>query len=127
MRHFLEFEKPIAELEGKIEELRHLSDAGDLNIDMGAASLARCRSGGCQEFPREDFDPRAMGEEVGQQFVGLLARASAAFLHPDQAELFVDPGIRFPKLRVAKNLARKVLGFRYLMDVIGLDAARVTP
>ncbi|HYE48794.1 MAG TPA: acetyl-CoA carboxylase carboxyltransferase subunit alpha [Azospirillaceae bacterium] len=30
--HFLEFEKPIAELEGKIEELRHLSDGGDLNI-----------------------------------------------------------------------------------------------
>ncbi len=30
--HFLEFEKPIAELEGKIEELRHLADGGDLNI-----------------------------------------------------------------------------------------------
>lgn len=30
--HILEFEKPIAELEGKIEELRHLSDAGDVNI-----------------------------------------------------------------------------------------------
>jgi acetyl-CoA carboxylase carboxyl transferase subunit alpha len=32
MPTFLDFEKPIAELEGKIEELRHLSDAGDLNI-----------------------------------------------------------------------------------------------
>jgi acetyl-CoA carboxylase carboxyl transferase subunit alpha len=32
MRHFLEFEKPLAELEGKIEELRHLADDGDLNI-----------------------------------------------------------------------------------------------
>lgn len=32
MQTFLEFEKPIAELEGKIEELRHLSDGGDLNI-----------------------------------------------------------------------------------------------
>lgn len=32
MRHFLDFEKSIAELEGKIEELRHLSDGGDLNI-----------------------------------------------------------------------------------------------
>ncbi|MFN7633926.1 MAG: acetyl-CoA carboxylase carboxyltransferase subunit alpha, partial [Acetobacteraceae bacterium] len=31
MQTFLEFEKPIAELEGKIEELRHLTDAGDLN------------------------------------------------------------------------------------------------
>src|ERR1700751_481658 len=32
MRHFLEFEKPLADLEGKIEELRHLADGGDLNI-----------------------------------------------------------------------------------------------
>jgi acetyl-CoA carboxylase carboxyl transferase subunit alpha len=32
MRHFLDFEKPIADLEGKIEELRHLSDGGDINI-----------------------------------------------------------------------------------------------
>ena len=29
---FLEFEKPIAELEGKIEELRHLSDDGEIKI-----------------------------------------------------------------------------------------------
>jgi len=32
MRHFLEFERPVAELEGKIEELRHLSDGEELNI-----------------------------------------------------------------------------------------------
>jgi acetyl-CoA carboxylase carboxyl transferase subunit alpha len=32
MRHFLDFEKPIAELEGQIEALRHLSNGGDLNI-----------------------------------------------------------------------------------------------
>ena len=32
MQTFLEFERPIAELEGKIEELRHLSDAGEINI-----------------------------------------------------------------------------------------------
>ena len=30
--HFLEFEKPIAEIEGKIAELRHMSDADGLNI-----------------------------------------------------------------------------------------------
>ena len=30
--HVLEFEKPIAEIEGKIEELRHLADGGDVNI-----------------------------------------------------------------------------------------------
>jgi len=32
MRNFLEFERPIAELEGKIDELRHLPTTADLNI-----------------------------------------------------------------------------------------------
>lgn len=32
VRAFLDFEKPIAELEGKIEELRHLSDDGEISI-----------------------------------------------------------------------------------------------
>ena len=32
MKTFLEFEQPIAELEGKIEELRHLADVDELNI-----------------------------------------------------------------------------------------------
>jgi acetyl-CoA carboxylase carboxyl transferase subunit alpha len=32
MRHFLDFERPIGELEGKIEELRHLSTTGEINI-----------------------------------------------------------------------------------------------
>lgn len=32
MRYYLDFEKPVAELENKIEELRHLSNDGELNI-----------------------------------------------------------------------------------------------
>src|SRR3546814_12258623 len=32
MHNFLDFEKPIAELEVKIAELRHLSDDGEINI-----------------------------------------------------------------------------------------------
>ena len=36
---FLDFEKPIAELEGKIEELRHLSDGDDMNIAEEVARL----------------------------------------------------------------------------------------
>jgi acetyl-CoA carboxylase carboxyl transferase subunit alpha len=32
MRQFLDFERPISELEGKIEELRHLSTTGQINI-----------------------------------------------------------------------------------------------
>ena len=43
----------------------------------------------------------------------------------DPAELFVDPKIAFPRLRVAKNLAKKLLGFRYLMDVIPTDPSMV--
>jgi acetyl-CoA carboxylase carboxyl transferase subunit alpha len=32
IRHFLDFERPVAELEGKIEELRHLSTTSEINI-----------------------------------------------------------------------------------------------
>jgi len=41
----------------------------------------------------------------------------------DPVELLVDPKLKFPKLKVARRLARKLLGFRYYMDVIGLDAS----
>jgi predicted AlkP superfamily pyrophosphatase or phosphodiesterase len=43
----------------------------------------------------------------------------------DPAELFFDARIRWPKLAVASRLARKALGMRTLMDVIGLDASVV--
>ena len=43
----------------------------------------------------------------------------------DPCELFVDPTIAAPKLRVAMRLAQKKLGMRYLMDVIPLDAKLV--
>jgi predicted AlkP superfamily pyrophosphatase or phosphodiesterase len=43
----------------------------------------------------------------------------------DPAELFVDPAIALPVLKVGWILLRKALGFRYLMDVIPLDASLV--
>ena len=43
----------------------------------------------------------------------------------DPAELFVDPLLLLPKVRVAVRLAQKKLGFRYAMDVIPLDASLV--
>jgi hypothetical protein len=43
----------------------------------------------------------------------------------DPCELFLDPELRFPKLRVARRLIQKKLGMRYLMDVIPLDATLV--
>jgi acetyl-CoA carboxylase carboxyl transferase subunit alpha len=39
MRHFLDFEKPIAELEGKIEELRRMSEPDGINIVEEVARL----------------------------------------------------------------------------------------
>jgi hypothetical protein len=43
----------------------------------------------------------------------------------DPAELFVDPRLKAAKLRIALRLAQKLLGMRYLMDVIPLDATLV--
>ena len=39
MRYFLDFEKPIAELEGKIEELRRMSEPGGINIAEEVSKL----------------------------------------------------------------------------------------
>ncbi|MFM7749177.1 MAG: alkaline phosphatase family protein, partial [Opitutaceae bacterium] len=43
----------------------------------------------------------------------------------DPVELFLDPAIPFPRLRVASTLLRRKLGFRALMDVIPLDPTLV--
>lgn len=43
----------------------------------------------------------------------------------DPVELFINPELKFPKLKLALTLAKKKLGFRYLMDVIPLDATLV--
>jgi predicted AlkP superfamily pyrophosphatase or phosphodiesterase len=43
----------------------------------------------------------------------------------DPVELFIDPKLSFPKLHIARRLAQKLLGFRYYMDVIGLDGSLV--
>lgn len=43
----------------------------------------------------------------------------------DPCELFIDPEIAFPKLRIARFLLKKKLGLRGLLDVIPLDASLV--
>jgi len=43
----------------------------------------------------------------------------------DPVELFLDPKLKFPKLKIVSKLLRKKLGFRMLMDVIPLDATLV--
>src|SRR6266513_649170 len=43
----------------------------------------------------------------------------------DPVELFLDPKLALPKLKIAWRLLQKKLGFRMLMDVIPLDATLV--
>lgn len=43
----------------------------------------------------------------------------------DPAELFIDPALKAPKLKIAAKLLKKRLGFRMLMDVIPLDPTLV--
>jgi predicted AlkP superfamily pyrophosphatase or phosphodiesterase len=43
----------------------------------------------------------------------------------DPCELLIDPAIHLPKAKIGWTLAKKLLGFRYLMDVIPLDASLV--
>ena len=43
----------------------------------------------------------------------------------DPVELFIDPKLSLAKARIGWRLAQKMLGFRYLMDVISLDASLV--
>ncbi|MEO1128053.1 MAG: nucleotide pyrophosphatase/phosphodiesterase family protein, partial [Cyanobacteria bacterium J06639_16] len=43
----------------------------------------------------------------------------------DPVELFIDPQLSAPKLKIASKLLQKKLGFRYLMDMIPLDATLV--
>ncbi len=43
----------------------------------------------------------------------------------DPCELFIDPAIRFPALKVMRKLAQKALGFRMTMNVVPVDAGLV--
>lgn len=43
----------------------------------------------------------------------------------DPVEMFLDPKIQFPMVTVGSKVLKKKLGFRYLMDVIPLDATLV--
>jgi hypothetical protein len=55
------------------------------------------------------------------------ARCVAIHAKPgyDPVEMFIDPMISFPMLKAGVRLLQKNLGFRYLMDLIPLDATLV--
>ncbi len=43
----------------------------------------------------------------------------------DPVELFLDPTLRAPRLKIGWRLLKKAMGYRYLMDVISLNASLV--
>ncbi|TAJ99865.1 MAG: alkaline phosphatase family protein [Candidatus Manganitrophaceae bacterium] len=43
----------------------------------------------------------------------------------DPIELFIDPALSFPKLKIGGRLLQKALGFRTLLDIIPLDATLI--
>ncbi len=64
-----------------------------------------------------------LGDERAPDF----ARTVAIHRKPgyDPVEMFVDPDLRFPTLKAGWILAKKKLGFRYVMDLISLDGSLV--
>ena len=75
--------------------------------------------------PRE-FSLERVSLVSGQRAVALLARETRSILRvvqPNRARL--DPTITLPAAKVAFTLAKKMLGFRYLMNVIPLDASLI--
>ena len=81
--------------------------------------MRTCKAEGCnvilvtrEKMLHEDW-PREAIDEV--------------FALPNEApvELFLDPRLAYPRLRIAQRLLLKKLGFRMLMDVIPLDATLV--
>lgn len=64
---------------------------------------------------------------LDDRFAPDYARTVAIHHKPgyDPCELFVDPAIHFPKLRIARRLLQKKFGFRMKLDVIPLDASIV--
>jgi len=43
----------------------------------------------------------------------------------DPAELLLDPGLKFPKLKIAGKVMARKLGFRNLLDVISTDPSKI--
>ena len=63
------------------------------------------------------------------KMTGLHQTTRAVAIHHkpgyDPCELFLDPELKFPKLRIARRILQKKLGFRMTLDVVPLDASIV--
>jgi len=113
----------------------------------GVAALLRDTQGVASVLDRKGQEALGISHERAGDLV-LMSKPEAWFAYPywlddasapdfartvdihrkigyDPCELFVDPRIKAPSLRVATRLLKKKLGLRYLMDVISLDASIV--
>lgn len=119
----------------------YLNDAGDLE---SVRQLLLALDGVEDVFDREQQIPIGLNHERSGDLVAVSGRdawftyyfwlddslapdyARTVDIHRkpgyDPVELLVDPQIALPKLRLACRLAQKILGFRYYMDLIGLNA-----
>ena len=70
MRSYLDFEKPVGELEQKIEELRAMQASGDVSV---ADEIARLEAKAAADADRALREPDALAEDPGRA----LADASA--------------------------------------------------
>ena len=91
MRHFLEFERPIAELEGKIDELRRLSNDSGLNIAEEVGRL---------EAQVTRLVSQSYAKLTPWQKVQVARHPEDPFLHPHPGEVGLQRDLtRLPEFR----------------------------
>jgi len=91
-----------------------------------AAGLDHARSGDLVAFSAEDawFNYYYWNDDAKAPDFARCVDIQRKYGY-DPVELFVDPSIAMPKLKMAGKLLKKELGFRMLMDVIPLDPSLV--
>jgi predicted AlkP superfamily pyrophosphatase or phosphodiesterase len=96
------------------------------DIEKRAAGLDHARSGDLVAFSTEDawFTYYYWQDEAKAPDFARCVDIHRKYGY-DPVELFLDPALSAPKLRIATKLLKKKLGFRMLMDVIPLDASLV--
>ncbi|PTY03856.1 alkaline phosphatase family protein [Opitutaceae bacterium EW11] len=93
---------------------------------QGAAGLSHDRSGDLVAFAAEDawFNYYYWSDDRRAPDFARCVDIHRKYGY-DPVELFLDPALAFPRLRIASKLLRSRLGFRTLMDVIPLDPSLV--
>ncbi len=93
---------------------------------QGGAGLDHARSGDLVAFSAEDawFTYYYWNDDAKAPDFARCVDIHRKYGY-DPVELFVDPALSAPKLKIAWKLLKKKLGFRILMDVIPLDPSLV--